>query len=564
MIGNPAAAGRTVLAPTARKRHHARLGDTGECALRSLIRLLAALTAAATSTAAVAGDASAAGNAGWFSLLPPLVAIVAALWWRSVLPALFVGLWVGAWGIAGLNPAGLVQGLIDAFAVYSRGALADSDHAAVILFSLMIGGLVGIISYNGGTRGIVSRMARWARDARRGQLSTAGLGLLLFIDDYANTLVVGNTMRPLSDRLRISREKLAYLVDSTAAPVSAVALVTTWIGYQVGLLDEALAGLEGVTLSGYWLLLQSLAYSFYPWLALVLVFGIAHSGRDFGPMLAAERRARAAAPPPAASAPSDDDAGRPLNALVPLAVLVFGMLAGLAITGDGSNLREIVGSADAYAALLGSSLVAVLTAVTISRAQGMPVAEILDAWLDGAHAILLPMLILILAWALSDTTAQLGTADFLVSLLGDWLPAALLPSLVFLLAGATAFATGTSWGTMGVLTPLVLPLALALAGEQGAILPASVAAVMAGAVWGDHCSPISDTTVLSSMSSGCDHIEHVRTQLPYAMLAGAASLLLGFLPVGFGLPWWLALGLGIIVTLAVLRIVGQRVADRSD
>ena len=229
---------------------------------------------------------------GWFSIIPPLLAIVIALMFRRVIPALFLGIWVGAWGIVELSFFGLGKGLFDGFQIYVRDALADADHASIILFTLMIGGMVGIISKNGGTQGIVNKIVTWANTAKRGQLVTWFLGLIVFFDDYANTLVVGKTMRPVTDKLRISREKLAYIVDSTAAPVASLALVTTWIGYEVGLIGDATDKIGVISESAYSIFLNSLAYSFYPIFAIFFVFMVAFSRRDFGPMYKAELRAR--------------------------------------------------------------------------------------------------------------------------------------------------------------------------------------------------------------------------------------------------------------------------------
>lgn len=499
-------------------------------------------------------------HAGWFSLFPPLLAIAVALVFRSVIPALFLGIWMGAWGIAGLDLAGLGQGLLDTMSVYVRAALADADHAAVILFSFMIGGLVGIITRSGGMQGIVDILIRKARSRRDGQVTTVLMGLAVFIDDYANSLIVGQTMRGVTDRLKISREKLAYIVDSMAAPVSGVALVTTWIGYQVGLIGDAVSAIEGLDTAPYLVFLHSLAYSFYPWLAMFLVMLVAWTGRDIGPMVAAERRAIRQHADDVPVAPDNNAEPQIAAAVVPLVVLVVGVIVGLFATGEGDSVREIIGSASTYMALMWASLVAVLVAIAIPLLQRrQSLTELMEGWTGGVQSMLPTMTILVLAWALSGTTEQLGTAAYLVSILGDSLSPQWIPTVVFGLAAATAFATGTSWGTMGILVPLVVPLAYHLAPESAHVLSSSIAAVLAGAIWGDHCSPISDTTILSSMASGCDHMAHVRTQLPYALLAGGAAVLLGVLPSGFGVPWWLCLGLGALVIVVFMRVWGVRV-----
>lgn len=497
---------------------------------------------------------------GWFSVLPPLVAIVTALTLRTVIPALFLGIWLGAWGIAGLDVAGLGQGLLDVLSVYVLNALADADHAAVILFTFMIGGLVGIMGLTGGMRGIVNLLVARAKTRRDGQITTALMGLLVFIDDYANSLVVGRTMRHVTDRLQISREKLAYIVDSTAAPVAGIALVTTWIGYQVGLIGDAVEAIEGLNEPAYFLFLHSLAYSFYPLLALFLVFLVAASGRDIGPMRAAEQRAALGEFANSEELPEDEcqPAAHAGNALIPLLVLVGGVVLGLLVTGEGESLRDVIGSADAYLSLMWASTAAVMAAIALPLLRGQSRLEpLLQAWTEGVQSMLPTMIILVLAWSLAGTTEKLGTAEFLISVMGDSLAPQFLPSAVFLIAAITAFATGTSWGTMGILLPLVVPLAYNLVPEVGPILHASTAAVLAGAIWGDHCSPISDTTILSSLATGCDHVAHVRTQLPYALLAGGVSLMLGLLPVGFGLPWWLCMLGGAVVLGLVMQFFGR-------
>jgi len=532
---------------------------------------------------------------GWLSLLPPLLAIALALIYRRVVPALFFGVWIGAIVAIGYTPWAVFKGLLDAFQVYVLEAMANPDHVAIILFSLMIGGMVGIISKNGGTLGIVDRLTGFASDSRRGQMVTGALGISIFFDDYANTLIVGNTMRPVTDRLRVSREKLAYVVDSTAAPISTIAFVTTWIGYQVGLLGTAIEGIEGFSQGAYSVFLNSLPYNFYPLLAIFFVFLVAYSGLDFGPMYEAENRARTTGKVLGDDAKVDEAAAdgdemqppegtphRAFNAVIPIVVLVGGVLAGLYVSGlsaagEGATLREIIGAADSYAALMWGSLLGVLVAAGLSIGQGiLDLEQTVEAWYEGLKAMLFAMIILVLAWSLSHITEVLHTADYLVSILGEALPPGVVPALVFVLAAATAFATGSSWGTMGILMPLVVPLTWAIMAANGMtgsphhhILYSSVSCVLAGSVWGDHCSPISDTTILSSMASGCDHIEHVRTQLPYALTVGAVAILFGTLPAGFGMPWWIGLLVGSVLLFVTLQTVGSRVdtatpAGRED
>ena len=537
------------------------------------------------STPVLAQDTQIPGAATWISILPPFVAILLALTLRQVIPALFAGVWLGAWAINGFSLAGLWFGLLQAFQVHILTAFSDPDRGAIILFSLMIGGTVGIISRNGGMQGIVNRIVTWADTARRACLATATMGLAIFFDDYANTLVVGNTMRPVTDSMRVSRAKLAYIVDSTAAPVACLALVTTWIGYEVGLIGESIARLPDLHEEAYLLFLSTIPYSFYPLLAIAFVFMVASSGRDFGPMLKAELNAREngnealeqlGSSMAEDCAPIDAIEGKPqraINAVLPIFVLVLGVMASLYVTGKESfasadaSLKDIIGAADSYKSLMWGSLLGMVTAAALTLAQRiMTLEEVVNSWYKGMRTMIYAMIILVLAWALGGITDILETANFLVSILGDALPVELLPALVFILAAGTAFATGSSWGAMGILVPLIIPLTWAVMKASGMsgpedmhLLYSSIAAVLGGSVWGDHCSPISDTTILSSMASGCDHIEHVRTQMPYALLVGFIAIATGSIPVAYGMPWWIGLVVGAGLLYLILHLRGESV-----
>jgi Na+/H+ antiporter NhaC len=512
-----------------------------------------------------------------------VLTIVFALTLKRVIPALFLGIWLGTWIINDFGLYGLWIGLLDTFQVYVLNALADSDRASIILFSLMIGGMVGVISRNGGMQGIVNHIVRWADSVRHASLATAWMGLAIFFDDYANTLVVGNTMRPVTDAKKISRAKLAYIVDSTAAPVACIALVTTWIGYEVGLINDAIEKLSGLDADAYLVFLKTIPYSFYPVLAIIFVFMIAASGRDFGPMLDAERQAREmgvlpddhlASESESDSRPIEPVPGKPqraMNAIIPVAILVLSVVAGLYITGKAATevtdpgLQDIIGAADSLKALMWASFLGMLSATVLTLAQRiLDLEATINAWYQGLRSMMMALIILLLAWSLGDISEILKTAEFLVDMMGDSMPPYLMPVLVFVMAAATAFATGSSWGSMAILVPLVIPLTWAVLGTQDMagpehmhILYSSIAAVLAGSVWGDHCSPISDTTILSSLASGCDHIEHVRTQLPYAVLVGLVAVLAGTLPVAMGIPWWFGMGAGIAILWTLLRLLGR-------
>ena len=535
------------------------------------------------STIASATETEPQAAGSWIAILPPVLTIAIALITKRVVPALFVGIWMGAWAINDFGLLGLWTGLLDTFQVFVANALSNPDHTAIVLFSMMVGGMVGIISRNGGMQGIVNHIVKWADSARHACLATASLGCAIFFDDYANTLVVGNTMRPVTDSMRVSREKLAYIVDSTAAPVASIAMVTTWIGYEIGLIGDSISKMPGLEAEAYLLFLNTLPYSFYPIMAIAFVFMVSASGLDFGPMLEAERHARENGSEHAdvdqdndqeaeGLRPIDGKPQRAFNAYIPVLVMVFGMLIGLYVTGKEAvadmadpSLQNIIGNANSYTALMWSSLASMMTAALLTMGQRiMGLEEVVNSWFHGVRAMLMAMIILILAWSLGEVTDILKTADFLVSILGDSLPVFVLPTMVFLLAAATAFATGSSWGAMGILFPLAMPLTWAVMVSQGQagpehmhILYSSVSAILAGAVWGDHCSPISDTTILSSLASGCDHIEHVRTQLPYAMTVGGVAILFGSIMTALGSPWWVGMSIGLLVLWLTLRFIGK-------
>ena len=520
----------------------------------------------------------------WLSILPPIVAIGLALATRRVIPSLLAGVWIGGWFAAKLSLYGLWAGLLSVIDTWVLHALVPPDggtgHMSIMLFTMLIGGMVGIIYKNGGTPGIVDRLSGWAKTRRRGEIVGSAVGTIVFFDDYASMLVTGNAVRPLTDTVKVSREKLAYIVDTTAAPMATLLLVTTWIGFQVGLIGDATSGLSGFEQSPYGTFLNALPYMFYPVLTVIFMWMITASGRDFGPMAKAEHRA--AVEGRLTAQPSSEEKGggdefqpregvphRAVNAIVPILVLLGATIAGLFATGSGETITDVIGSADSFSALLWGSLLAVIVAGAMSVAQGLlSLGETVEAWLIGVKAVLEVLVILTLAWAMSDLTQTLHTAGFLASLLGEALPAGLMPAILFVLSAAIAFAIGTSWGTMGILLPLAIPLVWAILDQQGMagpdglyVLYAGVAAVLAGAVWGDHTSPISDTTVLSSATSHCDVVDHTNTQLPYALVVGGVTLVLGLLPAGYGIPWWLGMLVSLAALVAVVVFVAKPVQE---
>jgi Na+/H+ antiporter NhaC len=533
---------------------------------------------------------------GWMSLLPPLIAIVLALLFREVITALFAGVWLGALAVAGFNPLNATWRLIDQFVVPALGDV-DGGHTQIVVFSLLLGGMVGIIARNGGTMGIVEAVAPFARSPRRGKLATWAAGLAIFFDDYANTLIVGNTMRPITDRLKISREKLAYVVDSTAAPVAALIPISTWVGYEISLISDGLriaaeqnpAQAEALlAASPFTVFIHTIPFLFYPLLALFFVFLTSVTDRDFGPMASAEKRAGSGGGLYREGAqlatdtsghimdPKEGVRHRWWNAGIPVLTVVTVVLVGLytsgrAGTGPDASLMDVFGAADPFATLLWGSLAGCLMALILSWGQGiLTMTEGIDAWLGGLKAMIIAMVILVLAWSLGSVTEQIGTASYLAQLLTGHVALQLIPVIVFITSAAMAFATGTSWGTMAILLPLVIPLTVSLGGGAGfeagagySILLGSISSVLAGAIFGDHCSPISDTTVLSSTASACDHVDHVRTQLPYALVVASVGMLIGDIGTAYGLPNWIALVGGATTLILFLRFFGTKVREEG-
>ncbi len=522
---------------------------------------------------------------GFLSILPPLIAIVLALTLRQVVISLFTGIYVGAVFIFDFDVIGGIFRVVDHFVVK---ALSEPSHVQIIVFSMLFGGMVGVISRNGGTVGIANVITRYARTARGGQLSTLFMAFVIFFDDYANCLIRGNLMRPITDKLRISREKLSFIVDAGAATVASIMIISTWIGYEVGLIEQGLKMINSSE-DAYAVFLQTIPYRFYPIFTLILVFLVGFMGRDFGPMLAAERRARTTgkvmrdgAQPAtdltesATYIATGDKPARWYNGFLPiLTVLVVG-LYGLYTTGtaalaaDGKTsygIGEIISKSDSYSSLLWASLSGCFVAILLTVSQRiMKLTEAIDAWSNGIKSMLLAMLILILAWSIGAVTEELQTAGYLVQVLRGTIAPHWLPVLVFLIAALISFSTGTSWGTMAIMMPLVIPLGSTLSIDAGLsstdqiiILHGVISSVLAGAVFGDHCSPISDTTILSSMASACDHIDHVRTQLPYAVLAAVVGMLVGDIPTAYGVSPWISIAVGTVILILVMRFVGKKV-----
>ena len=583
----------------------------------------------------------------WLSIVPPLVAIALALIFREVIVSLFVGIWAGAFIANGLQLSTFILSLLAVIEKYVIGALTDAGHLSVIVFSLMIGGMVAIISRNGGMAGVVLSLSKYANSPRSAQFITWLLGVAIFFDDYANTLIVGNTMRSVTDKFKVSREKLAYIVDSTAAPISAIAFVTTWIGAELGYIEGGIAQLQNFefNVSAYSIFISSLKYSFYPVLTLIFILLIVYFRKDYGSMYKAELRARTTGQVSPAKSLDEDEPNMedlspvknaPLkwyNAALPVIIVIFMTIFGLLSTGMESSYSSLVekelevasndwgdtwtslkylslsendlavfnstdvanaaqreqlnnqlasvgfsqklgiliGNADSYVALLWASLLGIVVAILMTVSMRiMSLFDVMHTMTTGFKTMMPALIILTLAWSLAIVTEELFTANYLTSILQDNISPYAMPMLIFVLSAVIAFSTGSSWSTMAILYPIAIPTTWAICMAQGIDMNVSfeillnvIAVVLAASVMGDHCSPISDTTILSSLASDCNHIDHVRTQLPYALTVGIVSLLVGGISTMLGGGWMISFVL-VVISVALLAFVVIRFGKKVE
>ena len=484
---------------------------------------------------------------GWLSLVPPVLAIGLAVASRQAVPSLLAGIWVGWIIAAGGNPLGgtaaAIRSLIDVF--------GDPGQTQVIMFTLLMGALLLLLQRGGGVAGFLVWAGRWRwSGTRRGaQLLAACLGLGVFIESTITCLVVGTVARPIFDRLRIAREKLAYICDATSAPVCMLIPINSWGAVILGLLaTQASLGTLGER-GPLAVFVTAVPLNFYAILSVLLVFVVATTGWDAGPMRRAERRAADegklvaddARPVVADAVLLERTTGaappRAGNLVIPLAVMIGMVLAGIAVTGvtgareagvSAPTLMDYLDSASGSTAVLWGVLAALaVLAVRLTTSTVVTGGELVDLSFRGAGAMLPIATLLVLAFGIGAICDELGTGPFIAARVTPFLTPLLVAPLVFLVSGAIAFATGTSWGTFAIMIPLALPLAATMNLEGATVsLPLVVSAVLGGGVFGDHCSPISDTTLISSMAAWSDHIDHVRTQLPYALAAGAGSVVL--------------------------------------
>ena len=517
----------------------------------------------------------------WTSLLPPLTAIVLAITLRKVLLSMGLAIWLGAALHHSWNP---LKSLWYGVYQYVWGNFMAEFSLLILGFTFVMVGMVNVINRGGGMAGVINQITRIARSARTACVSAWCMGMLIFFDDYTNSIVVGTAMRSFTDKMKVSREKLAYIVDSTTAPLAGIAIVSTWIGFEVMQLNGVSESLK-VGISGYVLFLKALPFRYYSIFAILFVFIICISRRDFGPMLKAERRAfhkgqltekdvdhtvdsMIKATDPKKGAPA-----RWYNAVIPVLSVVAVLVGGIFIRG--SQLIEADGGAFAltltgvkqcfikigadgnmlFVLMFWGAVTGFVVASLLMIFQRiLTVKDVVKVFLS-CWRILPAAAILVLAWSIRQVCDDLGTAQFLTAIVKDLIHPVILPIAIFLVSAAVAFSTGTSFGTMGIMLPTAAPIAFALG--DPAIFVMSLGSVLDGAIFGDHCSPISDTTVLSSLSSSCDLVDHVETQMPYAVLCMVVAATCGYLLAALGTPVVLTYVIGIGALLVFLMLVGR-------
>lgn len=458
---------------------------------------------------------------GWLSVLPPIIAIILAIWTKQVFISLFFGIWLG-WTI--LKNGDPVTGLAEALEACVR-VFQDGGNTKVIAFSGMVGALLAFTQRSGGVAGFIKWVTErgLVKTRRNAGLLAWAIGVVIFVESSITILVTGAVARPIFDRLKISREKLAYICDSTSAPVCILIPLNGWGAFVIGLL--AAQGIEAPFLA----LVKAIPFNLYAIIALLTVLIIVVTGRDFGPMAQAEKRAqtgevlREGAEPLVSTEittldPKPGVKPRAINMLLPIAVMVLMMPIGLLITGQG-NIMQGSGSTSVFWAVIAAINA---TAAFYLLQRIMNLKEVVDLFFKGLGGLMPLALLMMLAFAIGDTCRELGTGPYVAELAQTRITPEFVPLMLFLISGFIAFSTGTSWGTFAIMIPIGTPMVTIM----DANLSMTIGAILSGGIFGDHCSPISDTTIISSMASASDHIDHVRTQLPYAITAASVTLIL--------------------------------------
>ena len=531
---------------------------------------------------------------GIFTLIPPIVAILLAFITKNVVISLFIGVLSGGFilNLTGFNVFGaLTQAFLD-FINRALNSLSDPWNAGIVMQVLVIGGVINLVAKMGGAKAIAEALAKKAKTAKSAQLITWFLGICVFFDDYANSLIVGPIMRPVADKMKISRERLAFIIDATAAPIAGLAIISTWIGLEVSLISEGFQSI-GVEASGFGVFLQTIPYRFYNILILAFIVITIITLREFGPMRKAEisaRKLKDLTNEEVAVTSSHMDELEPKegvnlsiwNAIVPIGALIISAIVAFYYSGYSSIMAgddiaiqsivtnsplsfkailEVFAASDASIALLQSALFSTVVAIVMAVWKKIfTISEAIEVWIDGMKGLIITGVILILAWSLGSVIKELGAAEYLVEALNGAIPAFLLPSLIFILGAIISFSTGSAYGTMSILMPLAIPLAYKINPEMSFVI-VSTSAVLTGAIFGDHCSPISDTTILSSMGAGCSHIDHVKTQMWYALFVAAITILFGYIPAGFGLPIYIVLPMSCVALFIGVMIFGKKVEE---
>ena len=494
-----------------------------------------------------------------WALLPPVIAIGLALLTKEVYSSLFIGILVGGILWSGGN---FEKTLTHVFNDGIVASLSDTYNVGILVFLVILGALVVMMNEAGGS----AAFGRWASKRIKtrigAQLATIALGVLIFIDDYFNCLTVGSVMRPVTDGHKVSRAKLAYLIDATAAPVCIIAPVSSWAAAVSSYVDDG---------NGLSLFVKAIPFNFYAILTIVMMISMAFFNMDFGPMAKHERNAKEKGDIFSGMKNMAENAnqqanpkGRVYDLVIPIVVLIVSCVIGMIYTGGffkGENFVDAFSNADASVGLmLGSAVTLVITIIYYLIRRVVPFRMLMESIPQGFRAMVPAILILTFAWSLKAMTDSLGAKLFVEELVKDSASyfAKFLPAIIFLIACFLSFATGTSWGTFGILIPITLGV-FPLDDPLGVVC---VSACMAGAVCGDHCSPISDTTIMASAGAQCDHVTHVSTQLPYALLCAAVSfvsyIIAGFFPKAY-------IALPVAVALMFLTVLGAKktFGDRS-
>jgi len=503
-------------------------------------------------------------NTFW-SLVPPIVAIALALITKEVYSSLFIGILFGGLLYSGFSFVGTMEHV---FVDGMIGSLADSWNVGILIFLVILGGMVMLMNRAGGS----AAFGRWSvthvKTKFGAQLATIALGVLIFIDDYFNCLTVGSVMRPLTDKHGISRAKLAYLIDATAAPVCIIAPISSWAAAVTGFVD----GANGLTL-----FIRAIPYNFYAFLTIVMMIVLAARDFDYGPMKMVEMSHHldlSTADPSITGAedqpnPPVSSKGKVIHLVLPIISLIICCVIGMIYTGgffEGESFVDAFANSDASVGLVyGSSVAMIITIIFYLATRVLSFKDCMNAIPEGFKSMVPAILILTFAWTLKAMTDSLGAKEYVAALVenvaGNNAIMSFLPAFVFLIGCFLAFATGTSWGTFGILIPIVVNVFNADLSNELMII--AISACMAGAVCGDHCSPISDTTIMASAGAECDHIQHVSTQLPYAITVAAISLVC-YIMSGFIRNWVICMPLGIILTIVVLLVIGKANGSKAE